>query len=1220
MAVSETLELDLDGARRDIRRFADLATKELEFELKLTVTAADRRVDGLSSKLTKALNADLKLATASADRDVTALARKLDDATEAELDLDVSAAQRDGDRLIDSLDDDIELDVAISGGAKRDLDQISDAAEDATDAVDDLGDQTKDLDKLGDSAEDAADSFRDLEDGADDASSSVGDVDESAGGAETSMAALGVAGAAAAAAFAVIVDQAFEAVDAFTEFETGTNEILTLLPDIQSPAGISDLRTDLLDVGEELGVLSADLLPATYDAISAGVPQENVIEFLRTESSLARAGVTDLGVAVDLTTSVLNAYGLEASEATEVNDLLVLTVRNGKTTIDEMAASFSNVIPIAAAAGVPLKDVVEAVADLTLSGTPTAVATTQIRSAIAELTTAGSKAAVAFDSLAGTTFTAFIAAGGTLEEAFQLLKVGADEAGVSITNSFGSVEAGSAALQLVDIEQFGDAMGATADAAARFGDSAQLAGDKAKAALERARIEVGQQLAPTIIELSEVAVELIPVFSDIGEVVVEAAEATGLFVEELRAIADALPDGDDSDFSFGVSDTNPRKEQLEELLDLEDQLLARTEFRSERSIIPAEQASSAGRRIADIGAAIDGLFQPDDFSLGFGQLFEAAAGDGPRVQAALEPISEELRDIQGEILALDELDGLAGIGEDAFSARTGFSGAREEIRGVREETRETILALSDLKPARFTVAPVHGFLEETIQTIDDRFENTVFSIQVDEDEPSIDAAIADLEKRLTAEAERLSNLTFLASIGADQLAGQFSGAPELLAELVGLPLDEIIAKERRLDVAFGEVEAAEIEGEAAALATLFAESFNIRVQGALTAAIPQDLLDRVSANDGEVAAKARAELQELIDTYVDLGVAVEENGVLTIQDNASAVADVARVSLESYEATQPEVKILDADSEEAQQAFEEGRAGLQEYNEEPNPTKRLTGDSSNAVSAFTGAGRELGAYNDLPTPSKTLTGDSTQAVTAFSEGRAELGRYNSTQVPTKTARIKTEGAAELAGAKSNLEGLSSKNVTVNAKTNGGPDIAELKRVVDSIGSKTLTVTVLANLSNQAQRILSIPGIALSAPLRFGDVIDEPTIALIGEGRGPEAVIPMGEGPAAMMRIVRKGGLIPAMAPHLSAGEFAQMMQHAPPSIANHVSVDGGWSGPSAADRRQDSRRHMESMNANTRIERELRGLREAMSRQSRTRRGEPRPYPIAPALAHGGVR
>ncbi len=142
------------------------------------------------------------------------------------------------------------------------------------------------------------------------------------------------------------------------------------------------MRQEVRELSGELGVATEQLSGGLYQALSAGVPEDNVLEFLKTAAKIAVADGSDVAVAVDGMTTVLNAFKIEASETEAVADLLFNTVASGKTTFAELAQSLATVAPIAAANGVAFEEVLAAVATLTKQGTPTAQAMTQIRAAI----------------------------------------------------------------------------------------------------------------------------------------------------------------------------------------------------------------------------------------------------------------------------------------------------------------------------------------------------------------------------------------------------------------------------------------------------------------------------------------------------------------------------------------------------------------------------------------------------------------------------------------------------------------------------------------------------------------------------------------------------------------------------------------------------------------------------------------------------------------------
>ena len=91
----------------------------------------------------------------------------------------------------------------------------------------------------------------------------------------------------------------------------------------------------LIEMSNRTGVAFTDLAESMYSALSAGVPQDNVLEFVENTVNLSKGGFTQTATAIDIVTTALNAYQMEMSEATHVQDVLTTTQNLGKTTVDE---------------------------------------------------------------------------------------------------------------------------------------------------------------------------------------------------------------------------------------------------------------------------------------------------------------------------------------------------------------------------------------------------------------------------------------------------------------------------------------------------------------------------------------------------------------------------------------------------------------------------------------------------------------------------------------------------------------------------------------------------------------------------------------------------------------------------------------------------------------------------------------------------------------------
>lgn len=333
-------------------------------------------------------------------------------------------------------------------------------------------------------------------------------------------AALAIGGAGLAAATAAVTAFGVESFNAFNDFQTGMNEVFTLLPGITQEA-MGGMETEVQRFMNTTGRLSEETLPALYQSLSAGVPRDNVFEFMETAHQAAMGGVTDLETAVDGISSVINAYGTDVLGATEASDLMFTAVRLGKTDFEQLSSSLFQVVPIAAAMGVGFADITAGLATITAQGVPTSVATTQLRSLFVELGDTGTEVGKIFEEVAGQSFGDFIEEGGTTADAMRMLEQAADEAGIPLNQMFGSIEAGQAALALTganmetfasNTEAMADSAGATEAAYKQMSDGIQNSINLFRARFQNAMISTGRVIAPFVKPLIDVFGVLFSIF------------------------------------------------------------------------------------------------------------------------------------------------------------------------------------------------------------------------------------------------------------------------------------------------------------------------------------------------------------------------------------------------------------------------------------------------------------------------------------------------------------------------------------------------------------------------------------------------------------------------------------------------------------------------------------------------------------------------------------
>lgn len=371
--------------------------------------------------------------------------------------------------------------------AKSSMDDMADSAKEVGDAVQDAGEGASGFSEIGNKASEAGEQVNSLTQKTNTLHETFSKLVQLVGGAMIAK---------------KIKDYGEESVQAFSDYESGIAEVSTLLPDA-SKAEMDQLGEGAKQIALDTGAEINDVTSAMYQAISASVPQDQVLDFLRTAEKAATGGVTDMETAVDAITSVTNAYGTDTISATEASDKMFSAVKLGKTTFDELAGSLYNVVPTAVGAGVSFDDITGALAAMTAQGVPTSVATTQLRQAIVELSDSGSNTGKKFKELAGTGFRDFIAQGNNLSDAFQIMQQEADKTGVGVNELFSSVEAGNAVLSLSgdhaqlfadDIAAMQDSSGATDTAYGKMTDTVAHRSELMKAQFEDIKLSAGEAL------------------------------------------------------------------------------------------------------------------------------------------------------------------------------------------------------------------------------------------------------------------------------------------------------------------------------------------------------------------------------------------------------------------------------------------------------------------------------------------------------------------------------------------------------------------------------------------------------------------------------------------------------------------------------------------------------------------------------------------------------
>jgi TP901 family phage tail tape measure protein len=183
-------------------------------------------------------------------------------------------------------------------------------------------------------------------------------------------------GATGGAAFAAMTEGAIL-------FEDQLRTIQTVAPDID----LTKVGNDIKALAAETGKTTDDLTAGFYDLVSAGVSADDAIGVLRESAKFATGALGSTGEAVDLVTSVMNAYGLEAKDSARITDVFAKAVADGKVTASELGQSIATVAPLAAQMGIEMEEVSASAAVLTAQGFSAGEAFTNMRQAMSALLT-----------------------------------------------------------------------------------------------------------------------------------------------------------------------------------------------------------------------------------------------------------------------------------------------------------------------------------------------------------------------------------------------------------------------------------------------------------------------------------------------------------------------------------------------------------------------------------------------------------------------------------------------------------------------------------------------------------------------------------------------------------------------------------------------------------------------------------------------------------------
>ena len=300
---------------------------------------------------------------------------------------------------------------------------------------------------------------------------------------------------------------------AFAKFEQGIAEVSTLVD--TTKVSMEDFGEGVKSISMEMGESIEALTAGLYDLISGGVDAADAVDTLRVASELAVGGATDTASAIKGLLSIMNAYGLEASEAGAVSDSMFKAMEGGRTTIEELSEVLGRVAPIANLAGLSFDEVNATLAAMTKGGLKTDEAVTSLRQGIKSLLFPTNDSAKAAKGMGIELSAASLSAKGFTQFMYDLAEASGKHplgAATALGQLFPNIRAFSgmaiiakdqARLLHGEMDRIADKDGARASAVAKMEKTLSHHLKQLWATFQVTMINVGEAMSPWIIELSD---------------------------------------------------------------------------------------------------------------------------------------------------------------------------------------------------------------------------------------------------------------------------------------------------------------------------------------------------------------------------------------------------------------------------------------------------------------------------------------------------------------------------------------------------------------------------------------------------------------------------------------------------------------------------------------------------------------------------------------------
>lgn len=175
----------------------------------------------------------------------------------------------------------------------------------------------------------------------------------------------------------------FTAAQGSLAFENAMAKSNTILHRI--PAEFEKVTEQVRGLASTIPLAREELSEGLYEVLSAGVPENNAIQFLQDSAKAAVGGSADLASVIQTTTTVLADYNLAFSEAASIQDKMSKAVEVGQMNMNELSDALGNAAPMASMMGMSVDELLGGFAAMARKTGSPAQAATQINAILGSL-------------------------------------------------------------------------------------------------------------------------------------------------------------------------------------------------------------------------------------------------------------------------------------------------------------------------------------------------------------------------------------------------------------------------------------------------------------------------------------------------------------------------------------------------------------------------------------------------------------------------------------------------------------------------------------------------------------------------------------------------------------------------------------------------------------------------------------------------------------------